>query len=201
MRERSCWITRGGSRICRAILKTRWPSCATNRPAGSRSARTNLLRCICWITLRDTAAGIRKIKVQIRRSLSSKIPAELIDGDLELGILDLRSGRRAADLQVIYTDHLAFIVSPGIVWPRARGGVDHGTGRGDIYRPQRGVAVPGAGDSRISAAQGSAQHGSGDARPWRRSAKWCSGIEGVAFLPRMCVEEEVAPGDRVRGAR
>ena len=28
-----------------------------------------------------------KIKVQIRRSLSSRIPAELIDGELELGIL------------------------------------------------------------------------------------------------------------------
>ena len=38
-----------------------------------------------------------QIKVQIRRSLSSKIPAELIDGDLELGIIGVRSGRRAAD--------------------------------------------------------------------------------------------------------
>src|SRR5258707_1059826 len=28
-----------------------------------------------------------KIKVQIRRSLSSRIPAELVDGDLELGLL------------------------------------------------------------------------------------------------------------------
>src|SRR6202789_2111454 len=28
-----------------------------------------------------------KVKVQIRRSLSSKIPSELLDGDLELGIL------------------------------------------------------------------------------------------------------------------
>src|SRR5579864_1077627 len=28
-----------------------------------------------------------KVKVQVRRSLSSRIPAELIDGDLELGIL------------------------------------------------------------------------------------------------------------------
>src|ERR1700747_3253710 len=28
-----------------------------------------------------------KIKVQVRRSLSSKIPTELLDGDLELGIL------------------------------------------------------------------------------------------------------------------
>src|SRR5258706_8940208 len=28
-----------------------------------------------------------RVKVQIRRSLSSKIPAELLDGDLELGIL------------------------------------------------------------------------------------------------------------------
>ena len=28
-----------------------------------------------------------KVKVQVRRSLSSKIPAQLIDGDLELGVI------------------------------------------------------------------------------------------------------------------
>src|SRR5437667_9082457 len=53
-----------------------------------------------------------KIKVQIRRSLSSKIPAELIDGDLELGILTYDPEDERLITTVIYTDHLAFIVSP-----------------------------------------------------------------------------------------
>src|SRR5277367_2580414 len=53
-----------------------------------------------------------KIKVQIRRSLSSKIPTELIDGDLELGILTFDPEDERVITTVIYTDHLAFIVSP-----------------------------------------------------------------------------------------
>ena len=53
-----------------------------------------------------------KIKVQIRRSLSSKIPAELIDGDLELGILTYDPEDERLVSKVIYHDHLAFIVSP-----------------------------------------------------------------------------------------
>src|SRR3984957_1925793 len=54
-----------------------------------------------------------KIKVQIRRSLSSKIPAELIDGDLELGILTFDPEDERLISRVIFTDHLAFITSPG----------------------------------------------------------------------------------------
>src|SRR3984957_19940377 len=53
-----------------------------------------------------------KIKVQIRRSLSSKIPAELIDGDLELGILTYDPEDERLVSKVIFTDHLAFITSP-----------------------------------------------------------------------------------------
>src|ERR1700723_3930626 len=53
-----------------------------------------------------------KIKVQIRRSLSSKIPTELMDGDLELGILTYDPEDERLVTTVIYTDHLSFIVSP-----------------------------------------------------------------------------------------
>src|ERR1700691_3119117 len=53
-----------------------------------------------------------KIKVQIRRSLSSRIPTELIDGDLELGILTYDPEDERLVTTVIYTDHLSFIVSP-----------------------------------------------------------------------------------------
>src|SRR5271169_979579 len=53
-----------------------------------------------------------KIKVQIRRSLSSRIPSELIDGDLELGLLTYDPEDERLVTTVIYTDHLSFIVSP-----------------------------------------------------------------------------------------
>ena len=53
-----------------------------------------------------------KVRVQIRRSLSSKIPAELIDGDLELGILTYDPEDDRLVSRVIFTDHLAFVTSP-----------------------------------------------------------------------------------------
>src|SRR4051794_34988150 len=53
-----------------------------------------------------------KIKVQVRRSLSSKIPTELIDGDLELGVVSYDPQDEHLVSQVIFTDHLSFVVSP-----------------------------------------------------------------------------------------
>ena len=53
-----------------------------------------------------------KIKVQVRRSLSSKIPSQLIDGDLELGVISYDPQDDRVRSSVIYTDRLAFVVSP-----------------------------------------------------------------------------------------
>ena len=53
-----------------------------------------------------------KVKVRVRRSLSSKIPGELIDGELELGVISYDPEDDRLQTLVIYTDHLAFVVSP-----------------------------------------------------------------------------------------
>ncbi len=53
-----------------------------------------------------------KVKVQVRRSLSSKIPSELIDGELELGVISYDPEDDRLQTMVLYTDHLAFVVSP-----------------------------------------------------------------------------------------
>lgn len=53
-----------------------------------------------------------KVKVQVRRSLSSRIPAQLIDGELELGVISYDPEDDRLQSMVIYTDHLAFVVSP-----------------------------------------------------------------------------------------
>src|SRR6266536_1426050 len=53
-----------------------------------------------------------KVKVQVRRSLSSKIPAELLDGNLELGVISFDPGDERLVSTIIYTDALAFVVSP-----------------------------------------------------------------------------------------
>ncbi len=51
-----------------------------------------------------------KVKVQVRRSLSSKIPSELIDGELELGVISYDPEDDRLQTMVLYTDHLAFVV-------------------------------------------------------------------------------------------
>ncbi len=53
-----------------------------------------------------------KVKVQIRRTESSKIPSQLLDGELELGVISYDPGDERVLSQVIYTDRLAFVVSP-----------------------------------------------------------------------------------------
>src|SRR3984893_8037705 len=53
-----------------------------------------------------------KVKVQVRRSLSSKIPSELIDGNLELGVISYDPNDDRLVTRVIYTDSLVFVVSP-----------------------------------------------------------------------------------------
>src|SRR3954447_10327623 len=53
-----------------------------------------------------------KVKVQIRRSFSSKLPDELLDGILELGAISYDPADERIRSKVIYTDSLAFIVSP-----------------------------------------------------------------------------------------
>jgi DNA-binding transcriptional LysR family regulator len=53
-----------------------------------------------------------KVKVQVRRSLSSKIPSQLIDGDLELGVISYDPDDDRLVSKIIFTDHLAFVVSP-----------------------------------------------------------------------------------------
>lgn len=53
-----------------------------------------------------------KIKVQVRRSLSSKIPTELLDGNLELGVISYDPADERLKSKVIYSDALAFVVSP-----------------------------------------------------------------------------------------
>src|SRR5215470_3362800 len=53
-----------------------------------------------------------KVKVQVRRSLSSKVPSELLDGNLELGVISYNPGDERIQSNVIYSDSLAFVVSP-----------------------------------------------------------------------------------------
>src|SRR4051794_16208171 len=131
-----------------------------------------------------------KVKVQIRRSLSSKIPNELHDGNLELGVISYDPGDERLKSKVIYTDALAFVVSPrhrlanrkivSITELAAENFIAH-----NVVSPYREVVLREFLAHRV---------------PLRMDLEMPT-IEtirklvernlGVAFLPRMCVEQEI----------
>src|SRR5271165_1072424 len=53
-----------------------------------------------------------RVKVQIRRSFSSRVPDEILDGNLELGVISYEPRDERIASNVIYSDSLAFVVSP-----------------------------------------------------------------------------------------
>lgn len=134
-----------------------------------------------------------RIKVQVRRSLSSRIPSELIDGELELGILTYDPEDDRLVSKVIYHDHLAFVVSPEHKFS-ARSEVsimELGTENfiaHNVVSPYRAVVlrefqrhkVPLRMDLEMPTIEA--------------IRKMVQRNEGVAFLPRMCVNDEIAQG-------
>ena len=135
-----------------------------------------------------------KVKVQVRRSLSSKIPSELIDGNLELGVVsyDPRDERLIA--KVIYTDSLAFVVSP-----------EHRFGHRDV------VSIKELGMETFIAHNVVSPYREAVLKEFKKHnvelnmdiemptietiRKLVQANLGVAFLPRMCVEPELLQGN------
>jgi DNA-binding transcriptional LysR family regulator len=134
-----------------------------------------------------------KVKVQVRRSLSSKIPNELIDGNLELGVVSYDPADERLVSRIIYTDALAFVVSPehrlasrrsvSIAELGAEIFIAH-----NVISPYREVVLREFQSHRV---------------PLRMEVemptietirKLVLANQGVAFLPRMCVEQEIAGG-------
>src|ERR1700692_4573679 len=134
-----------------------------------------------------------KIKVQIRRSLSSKIPSELLDGDLELGILTFDPEDERLVAKVIFTDHLAFITSPEHRFAQ-RGEISI-TELGmetfiahNVISPYRGVVIREFQRNKVPLNMDL------EMPTVEAIRKMVQRNEGVAFLPRMCVEEELRHG-------
>src|SRR5215467_5580399 len=131
-----------------------------------------------------------KVKVQVRRSLSSKIPTELIDGNLELGVISYDPSDKRLTSTVIYTDSLAFVVSPkhrlagrktvSITELGPETFIAH-----NVVSPYRDVVLREFQRHKV---------------PLRMDVemptietirKLVQNNEGVAFMPRMCVEQEI----------
>src|SRR5579885_976901 len=134
-----------------------------------------------------------KVKIEVRRSLSSKIPAQLLDGDLELGLISYEPEDPRLVTTVIYTDHLSFVVSPQHRFAR-RAEVSITELGSELFiahnvvSPYRALVIktfqhyraPSNMDIEMPTVE--------------TIRKMVQRNLGVAFLPRMCVEQEIEQG-------
>jgi DNA-binding transcriptional LysR family regulator len=134
-----------------------------------------------------------KVKVQVRRSLSSKIPSQLIDGDLELGLLSYDPEDDRVVSTVIYNDHLSFVVAPthrfagreqvSISELGMETFIAH-----NVLSPYRAVVIKAFQTHKVPLNMDV------EMPTIETIRKMVQRNEGVAFLPRMCVEQEIAGG-------
>ena len=131
-----------------------------------------------------------KVKVEIRRSLSSKIPSELLDGNLELGVISYEPADERLKSKIIYNDALAFVVSPrhrlasrktvSIVELGAENFIAH-----NVVSPYREVVLREFQGHKVPL------HMNVEMPTIESIRKLVQSNFGVAFLPRMCVEQEI----------
>ncbi len=131
-----------------------------------------------------------KVKIQVRRSESSKIPSQLLDGELELGVISYDPNDDHLLSEVIYTDRLTLIVSPQHRFASrpevSIGELDMETFiahnvlspyREAVLREFQKHKVPINMDVEMPTVE--------------TIRRLVQDNEGVAFLPRMCVEQEI----------
>jgi len=134
-----------------------------------------------------------KVKVQIRRSLSSKIPNELLDGNLELGVISYDPADERLKSKVIYSDALAFVVSPkhhlahrktiSITELGAETFIAH-----NVVSPYREVVLREFQTHKVPLQM------EVEMPTIETIRKLVQNNVGVAFVPRMCVEQEIEQG-------
>jgi DNA-binding transcriptional LysR family regulator len=131
-----------------------------------------------------------RVHVQVRRSLSSKIPSQLVDGDLELGVISYDPQDPRVASTVIYTDHLAFVVSPQHRLARRKAvsikelGMETFIAH-NVMSPYRNLVIRAFQQHRI------ALNMDVEMPTIETIRKLVQSNEGVAFLPKMCVEQEL----------
>jgi DNA-binding transcriptional LysR family regulator len=131
-----------------------------------------------------------KVKVTVRRSLSSRIPDELLDGNLELGVISYDPGDERLKSKVIYSDALVFVVSPKhrLAQRKAVSIEDLGAEifiAHNVISPYREVVIRTFRERKVPLVIDV------EMPTIETIRKLVQNNLGVAFLPRMCVEQEI----------
>jgi DNA-binding transcriptional LysR family regulator len=134
-----------------------------------------------------------KVKIQVRRSLSSRIPAQLIDGDLELGVITYDPEDDRLESRVIFSDHLCFIVSPSHRFAHRESVSIRELGMEtfiahNVLSPYRDVVLKAFQRAKVPLNMDV------EMPTVETIRKMVARNEGVAFLPKMCVEHDFEQG-------
>ena len=134
-----------------------------------------------------------KVKVQVRRSLSSRIPAQLIDGDLELGVITYDPEDDRLESRVIFSDHLCFLVSPTHRFAHRESVSIRELGMEtfiahNVFSPYRDVVLKAFQRAKVTLNMDV------EMPTVETIRKMVARNEGVAFLPKMCVESDFEQG-------
>jgi DNA-binding transcriptional LysR family regulator len=131
-----------------------------------------------------------RIRVQVRRSLSSRVPSQIVDGDLELGVISYDPQDVRVTATVIYTDHLAFVVSPQHRFARRKSlsikdlGMETFIAH-NVLSPYRNQVIQAFDQHKVTLNMDV------EMPTVETIRKLVQANEGVAFLPRMCVGPEI----------
>lgn len=169
---------------------------------GKLSIAANEFTCLYLLPVLDEFRRLHPmVKVTVQRSLASRIPEALVNHSTELGMLTYRPEDPLLRSIVVYRDELAFVVPPqhplasakqvGIKQLGAECFVAHNVPspyRARVLETFRKYRVPLHMDVELPTIEA--------------IKKFVAGGNGVALIPGICVEAEVARGELVRiGAR
>jgi DNA-binding transcriptional LysR family regulator len=131
-----------------------------------------------------------RVHVQVRRSLSSKVPSQIVEGDLELAVISYDPQDPRVSSTTIYTDHLAFVVSPRHRFASRKAVSIRDLGMEtfiahNVVSPYRNLVLRAFEKYRVPL------HMDVEMPTVEAIRKLVQANEGVAFLPRMCVEQEI----------
>ena len=200
---RSCWTTPAGSTTSSGSCVTALAELRDNAGRAPDHRRQRIDDPVPAAAHRALpAADIRRSRCRCGAASPARSRAELMEGDLELGRDQLRPRRRPAGRRRSSTPtHLAFIVSPAApagqaqaasrspswAWRRSSPTTCVSPYRDVVLREFQRHKVPLNMDVEMPTLE--------------TIRKLVQSNEGVAFLPRMCVQQELARGRAARGAR
>ena len=137
-----------------------------------------------------------RVKVEVRRSLSRNIPSEVSSNSLDLGVVSYKPGDRNLHSLVIYEDAVAFIVHPEHPFAKCkqismRDLANETVIAHNIASPYRQLVLEAFQKHQVSL------NIDIEMPTVETIKKMVQSKMGVAFVPRMCVQAELAAGQLV----